>query len=118
VTISNAIVYKSIPPVCVNYTFAEAIEIARQHYINVLEYPDTLSFEDPKRNDQAIFGTIIYKTIKYAGTKYVYDKGQYRLCHIFGISVPYGIAGYRAAYIDAQTGEIYKITDDSIECTF
>ncbi len=118
VTISNAIVYKSIPPVCVNYTFAEAIEIARQYYVNTFGYPDSLSFNNPKRNDQAIFGTIINKTIKYAGTKYVYDKWKYRLCHIFGISVPYGIAGYRVAYIDAQTGEIYKIIDDSIECTY
>lgn len=117
VTISNGIVYTSIPPIHANYSFAQAVEIARQYYISAFGYPDTLSFKNPKRDDPPVIGEIIYETIKYVGTKYVYDKGNYRLCHIFGISVPYGVAGYRVAYIDAHTGEVYKIYDDSIEFT-
>jgi hypothetical protein len=114
VKIVDGIIRKDIPPARVKYTFPQAVEIARQHYINVLGYPDTLSFKNPNSNDLKYPGSLFLKTIYYNGTKYVYDKGQYVLCHIFGISVPYGIAGYRAAYIDAQTGEVFKIVDDSI----
>lgn len=115
VTISNGIIKINIPPVNVNYTFAQAVEIARQHYIHALGYPDTLSFEDPKNNVPQPHGSIIFRTIKNNGTKFVYDKGQYRLCHIFGISILDGIPSFRAAYIDAQTGEVFKISDDHIE---
>ena len=111
----------NIPPVHVKYTFAQAVEIARQYYINTLEYPDTLSFEDSKNNAHGLPFPLPFDNIRNNdivrnnGIKYVYDKGQYRLCHIFGISISYGIAQNRAAYIDAQTGEIHKIYDDGID---
>ncbi len=114
-TISNGIISKHIPPVRVNYTFAQAIEITRQHYITVLGYPDTLSFEDTISNAKEDFGSIDLKKIRNNGTMYVYDNGEYRLCHILGVPDPYRAANGRGVYIDAQTGEVYKIVDGRIE---
>lgn len=115
VTIVDGIIRKDIPPFRVKYTFPQAVEIARQHYINVLGYPDSISFEDPKSNAPGYPFSISVKKVRNNGTKYVYDKGQYRLCHILGVPDPNKMANGRGVYIDAQNGEVLKIEDGRIE---
>lgn len=113
IAIDPSIEYKPIPPVQVNYTFEQAVETARQHYINVLGYPDTMSFVIAKGDSEEDGPSMRQSEVRNNGIKYVSDKGEYRLCHIIGISVSYGPARQRAAYIDAQTGELVQLSDDS-----